>query len=83
VLIIRFLMIDEEPVKLLRELGPSAIETELRALSPEMGGDVRVMQSFLKMIRCILQSKRDFDLAQSYLALFLKVRYKLSAEFIY
>ncbi|KAL0192458.1 hypothetical protein M9458_010754, partial [Cirrhinus mrigala] len=61
-----------EPIKLLRELGPSAIETELRGLSPEMGGDIRIMQSFLKMISSILQSKRDFDLAQAYLALFLK-----------
>ncbi|XP_051536737.1 WD repeat-containing protein 36-like [Myxocyprinus asiaticus] len=70
----------EEPVKLMRELGPSAIETELRALSPDMGGDVRVMQSFLKMIICILQSKRDFDLAQAYLALFLKLHLRFIAE---
>ncbi len=74
------IMTDEEPVKLLRELGPSAIDTELRALSPDMGGEVRVMQSFLKMISSILQSKRDFDLAQAYLALFLKVPYEQSAD---
>uniref|UniRef100_A0A671PI87 WD repeat-containing protein 36-like n=1 Tax=Sinocyclocheilus anshuiensis TaxID=1608454 RepID=A0A671PI87_9TELE len=70
----------EEPVKLLRELGPSAIETELRALSPDMGGEVRVMQSFLKMISSILQSKRDFDLAQAYLALFLKLHLRFIAD---
>uniref|UniRef100_A0A673L199 WD repeat-containing protein 36-like n=1 Tax=Sinocyclocheilus rhinocerous TaxID=307959 RepID=A0A673L199_9TELE len=80
VLIICFLLIDEEPVKLLRELGPSAIETELRSLSPDMGGDVRVMQSFLKMISSILQSKRDFDLAQAYLALFLKLHLRFIAD---
>ncbi|KAI2664237.1 WD repeat-containing protein 36 [Labeo rohita] len=70
----------EEPIKLLRELGPSAIETELRGLSPEMGGDIRVMQSFLKMISSILQSKRDFDLAQAYLALFLKLHLRFIAD---
>lgn len=70
----------EEPVKLLRELGPSAIDTELRALSPDMGGEVRVMQSFLKMIGSILQSKRDFDLAQAYLALFLKLHLRFIAD---
>lgn len=70
----------EEPVKLLRELGPSAIETELRALSPDMGGDVKVMQSFLKMINSILQSKKDFDLAQAYLALFLKLHLRFIAD---
>ncbi|TRY54325.1 hypothetical protein DNTS_021301 [Danionella cerebrum] len=32
----------EESIQLLRELGPSAVETELRALSPEMGGDVQL-----------------------------------------
>lgn len=70
----------EEPVKLLKELGPSAIETELRGLSPEMGGDVSVMQSFLKMISSVLQSKKDFDLAQAWLALFLKLHLRLIAE---
>lgn len=70
----------EEPVKLLRELGPSAIETELRALSPDMGGDVGTMKSFLKMISCILKSKRDFDLAQAYLALFLKLHLRLISD---
>nr|AAT68148.1 TA-WDRP-like [Danio rerio] len=70
----------EEPVKLLRELGPSAIETELRALSPDMGGDVGVMKSFLKMISCILKSKKDFDLAQAYLALFLKLHLRLISD---
>lgn len=70
----------EEPVKLFKELGPSAIETELRGLSPEMGGDVSVMQSFLKMISSVLQSKKDFDLAQAWLALFLKLHLRLIAE---
>lgn len=69
-------MTDEEPLKLLKEFGPSAVETELRVMSPEMGGDVKVMQSFLKMIDSILKSNRDFDLAQAWLALFLKVRYE-------
>lgn len=64
---------DEDPVRLLKGLGPSAVDTELRGLGPDMGGDVHVMQSFLKMISSMLILKRDFDLAQAYLALFLKV----------
>ncbi|XP_051972736.1 WD repeat-containing protein 36-like [Xyrauchen texanus] len=71
---------DEEPVMLVKDLGPSAVEAELRSLSPDMSGDVRVMQSFLKMIISILQSKRDFDLAQAYSALFLKLHLQLIAE---
>lgn len=64
---------DDAALNLLKELGPSAIETELRSLSPECGGSVEVMQSFLKMIGMMLARKRDFELAQAYLALFLKV----------
>ncbi|XP_057214990.1 WD repeat-containing protein 36 isoform X2 [Triplophysa rosa] len=70
----------EEPVKLFKEFGPSAVETELRVMSPEMGGDVKVMQSFLKMISSILKSNRDFDLAQAWLALFLKLHLRLIAD---
>ncbi|XP_066516110.1 WD repeat-containing protein 36 [Hoplias malabaricus] len=70
----------EGPVQLLKELGPSAIETELRSLAPDMGGDIRVMQSFLRMIGHMLLLKRDFDLAQAYLALFLKLHLRLIAE---
>jgi hypothetical protein len=54
-------------------LGPSGIETELRNLSPDDGGSVEVMRSFLSMIGMMLDRKRDFELAQAYLALFLKV----------
>ncbi|XP_054570984.1 WD repeat-containing protein 36 isoform X3 [Eptesicus fuscus] len=64
-------------VNLLKELGPSGIETELRSLSPECGGSVEVMQSFLKMIGMMLDRKRDFELAQAYLALFLKLHLKM------
>ncbi|KAL4822414.1 hypothetical protein H8958_004934 [Nasalis larvatus] len=59
-------------LNLLKESGPSGIETELRSLSPDCGGSVEVMQSFLKMIGMMLDRKRDFELAQAYLALFLK-----------
>lgn len=64
---------DEAAVRHLKDLGPSAIDTELRGLAPDMGGNISVMQSFLRMIGSMLRLKQDFDLAQAYLALFLKV----------
>ncbi|XP_040613975.1 WD repeat-containing protein 36 isoform X2 [Mesocricetus auratus] len=67
----------EAALNLLKELGPSGIETELRNLSPDDGGSVDVMQGFLKMIRMMLDRKRDFELAQAYLALFLKLHLKM------
>ncbi|XP_072372521.1 WD repeat-containing protein 36 [Scyliorhinus torazame] len=66
-------------VKLLKEMGPSSIDVELRGLVPEGGGSLEVMLSFLKMISYMLDSKRDFELAQAYLALYLKLHLKIIA----
>nr|XP_020635660.1 WD repeat-containing protein 36 [Pogona vitticeps] len=69
------------PIRILKDLGPSNIEIELRGLSPDGGGSVEVMQSFLRMIEAMLNTKCDFELAQAYLALFLKLHLKiLSSE---
>ncbi|XP_035632533.1 WD repeat-containing protein 36 [Oncorhynchus keta] len=69
-----------DPVGLLKEMGPSGIDAELRGLAPDMGGDVSVLQGFLKMVASMLDSKRDFDLAQAYLALFLKLHLRLISQ---
>ncbi|KAF1474268.1 WD repeat-containing protein 36, partial [Pygoscelis antarcticus] len=69
------------PLNLLKSLGPSNIEIELRGLAPEGGGSVEVMLSFLRMIGMMLNKKYNFELAQAYLALFLKLHLKiLSSE---
>ncbi|NXF36604.1 WDR36 protein, partial [Nyctibius bracteatus] len=69
------------PLNLLKSLGPSNIEIELRGLAPEGGGSMEVMLSFLKMIGMMLNKKYNFELAQAYLALFLKLHLKiLSSE---
>uniref|UniRef100_H0YRW1 WD repeat domain 36 n=1 Tax=Taeniopygia guttata TaxID=59729 RepID=H0YRW1_TAEGU len=69
------------PLDLLKSLGPSNIEVELRSLAPEGGGSVEVMLSFLRMIGMMLNKKYNFELAQAYLALFLKLHLKiLSSE---
>lgn len=64
---------DDGPLNLLKELGPSAIDTELRNLAPDMGGNVDVLLAFLRLVSRMLDFRRDFDLTQAYLALFLKV----------
>ncbi|XP_030049327.1 WD repeat-containing protein 36 [Microcaecilia unicolor] len=66
----------DSAVKMLKEMGPSSIETELRSLAPEGGGSIEAMLSFLKLIGSMLKTKRDFELAQAYLALFLKLHLK-------
>ncbi|XP_061479842.1 WD repeat-containing protein 36 [Rhineura floridana] len=71
----------KSPLSILKDMGPSSIEAELRGLSPDGGGSVKVMQSFLRMIEAMLNTKCDFELAQAYLALFLKLHLKiLSSE---
>ena len=57
----------------LKEMGPSGVDTEIRSLSPDGGGDIQLMAQFIKFTYVILQTNRDFELVQSYLALFLKV----------
>ncbi|CAH2297181.1 WD repeat-containing 36 [Pelobates cultripes] len=68
------------PIGTIKEMGPSAVDIELRNLAPEGGGSVEVMQSFLKMIGSMLDTRRDFDLAQAYLALFLKLHLRFIAS---
>ncbi|KAG8130848.1 hypothetical protein E2320_017440 [Naja naja] len=68
---------NKSPLSILKDMGPSNIETELRGLSPDGGGAIEVMQSFLRMIEAMLNTKCDFELAQAYLALFLKLHFKI------
>lgn len=56
-----------------KETGPSKIDSEIRLLSLQEGGSDEVMGFFLDFIETILQSNKDYELAHSYLALFLKV----------
>ncbi|KAK9408363.1 WD repeat-containing protein 36 [Crotalus adamanteus] len=67
----------KSPLDILKDMGPSNIEIELRGLSPDGGGSIEVMQSFLRMIEAMLNTKCDFELAQAYLALFLKLHFKI------
>ena len=58
----------------LKELGPSAVDVELRSLSPEGGGSVDLMAQFLTFIDHVLSTNSDFEITQAYLGLFVKVR---------
>lgn len=53
-------------------LGPSAIHFEIKSLDPNAGGNDTVMLQFMKMIHFMLKSNCNFELAQSYLGVFLK-----------
>lgn len=54
-------------------MGPSAIDTEIRSLSPYIGGTTHLLSQFLTAISTVLESKRNYEVVQAYLGLFLKV----------
>ena len=58
---------------MLKSMGPSAIDAEIRSLAPEAGGDLQLMKNFLDFVEAQLVTKKDFELVEAYLALFLKV----------
>lgn len=70
----------EKCIEKLKTLSPAAIEAEVSSMSPDVGGSIKVLEQFLKMIDVMLKSNRDFELAQSYLSLFLKTHTKLISQ---
>lgn len=56
----------------LKVMGPSALNYEIRSLSPEAGGTYELMVKFLELLRQVCENNKDFELTQSYLGVFLK-----------
>ncbi|GAB0087952.1 WD repeat-containing protein 36 [Sergentomyia squamirostris] len=54
------------------KLGPSMVNFEIKSLSPDAAGSVELMEQFLYMILDMLNSNLNFELAQTYLAVFLR-----------
>lgn len=62
------------------KLGPSMVDYEIRSLSPLSGGSISLMVKFLEMIAAMFNSNNSFELAQSYLALYLQVHEEIISE---
>jgi U3 small nucleolar RNA-associated protein 21 len=59
---------------MLKSMGPSAIELELSLLVPDVdGGSMDLVLDFIDFLVNLFETKRDTDLASSYLGLFLKL----------
>lgn len=67
-------------IKHITSLNPTMIDYEIRSLSPLGGGSLDLMAKFLEMIVAMFNSNESFELAQSYLALFLKVHEEIISE---
>lgn len=64
----------------LKTLGPSMVDFEIKSLAPEGGGSVELMLQFMKMIAEVLQSNKDFELAEAYMSVLLKSHGTFIAE---
>jgi U3 small nucleolar RNA-associated protein 21 len=70
----------EAPIAHLLALGPSAIDFEIKSLAPIGGGSLEIMQQFMKLLIHMLQTNRHFELAQSYLGVFLQTHDRVIVE---
>ncbi|XP_059477355.1 WD repeat-containing protein 36 [Neocloeon triangulifer] len=61
----------EKLSEFLKTLGPSALDAEILNLSG-MGDSITSLANFVDFVRSLMEQKKDFELAQMYLALFLK-----------
>lgn len=61
-------------------LSPSMIDFELKSLDPHSGGNLKVVIQFMKMIEYMFDSNLNFELAQSYLGVFLREHGRLCLE---
>ena len=62
----------DQAFQLLLVMGPSNIDLEIRNLDPDVGGSKEAMLQFLVMIKKIVGSRMHCEVAQGYLALFMK-----------
>jgi len=70
-----------DPVlELLKSMGPSSIDAEIRCLGPSAGGDIRLLELFMLFIEHQIGTRRDFELTEAFLALFLKLHGPVIAE---
>lgn len=70
----------EKCIQYIKTLPPSLIEAEVTSMSPDGGGTIQLLKQFLTMLGVLLKTNRDFELAQSYLSLFLKTHTKVIAQ---
>ena len=52
-------------------MGPTAIDLELGLLSPPNGGSLALCEAFLSFTSSQLQRRKDFELVNAYLGVFL------------
>lgn len=71
----------ESVLELLKSMGPSSIDAEIRCLGPSAGGDVKLLEIFMLFIEHQLRLRTDFEFTEAILGLFLKLHGPTVAHF--
>jgi len=61
----------DKTLAMLKEMGPTSIDLELNLLAPSNGGSASLCEAFLRFAFSVLRSRRDFELINAYLGVFL------------
>lgn len=67
-------------LELLKSLGPSSIDAEIRCLGPSAGGDIKLLEMFMLFIEQQLRLRTDFEFTEALLGLFLKLHGPIVAQ---
>lgn len=70
----------QDSVDHLMNLGPSMIDFEVKSIHPDGGGSIAVMLQFMKMVEFMFNTNVNFELAQTFLGIFLKSHGRTVAE---
>ena len=65
--------LNNDVIHVLKDLGMAKIEYELRCLSPDQGGSLERMFTFIDILHQAFDYKQNYDLISSYLALFIQL----------
>lgn len=72
----------QKAIEHITNLGPSMIDFEIKSLHPDGGGRISIMLKFMQMIEFMLKTNLNFELAQTYLGVFLKAHSRTIVEHI-
>ena len=60
-------------MEMLQDMGPSAIDAEIRGLSPDAGGSHDLLLAMMEFFLFWLKTRKDFEVLQAYMNVYLKV----------
>lgn len=62
----------ESVIEMFMKMGPSMVDFEIKSMSVDTVGSIKLLDKFMKMLMEMLETNRYFELVQTYLAVFLR-----------